>query len=235
MSTSQNGWSVSPTRNKEWSVHGVSFPDGVRTGDVSTVLGYVVTQFHERVEKLIEGECWGYANRPIRGQTTGYSNHASATAVDVNAPKHPRGSVGTFSKKQAAEIRQILDEVDNVVRWGGDYTSGPHDEMHFEINANATKVAAVAKKLKGATMALDKDVEQRFDDLEKAHANTQGRVQKVLDRVEKYLNSRTDEDLNVDRDQTKKLDKLTTELAEIKTTVEEILDRMDDTDDESDV
>src|SRR5690606_34980535 len=43
-------------------------------------------------------------------------------------------------------LRRILDDLGGVVRWGGDY-SGRKDEMHFEINANAARVAQVARSL----------------------------------------------------------------------------------------
>lgn len=147
MPVSQNGWQVNPTR-VDLVVDRVAYVGKVRAGDVATVLGYVARQLAERVEAPAAGECWGWAERPIRGSTTGYSNHASATAIDHNAPKHPRGSSGTFTKAQAKTIHAILDDVDNVVRWGGDYSSGPVDEMHFEINANADAVATVAHRLR---------------------------------------------------------------------------------------
>jgi D-alanyl-D-alanine carboxypeptidase-like protein len=146
MATSQNGWSVDPKRVKV-IIGGVELLGGVRAGDVATVLEYVATQFDKRVERLIEGHCWGYASRPIRGQSTGYSNHASATAVDLNAPEHGRGKRGTFSPKQVAEIHEILREVRGAVRWGGDYSTGMVDEMHFEIIAGATFIGTVADML----------------------------------------------------------------------------------------
>jgi hypothetical protein len=150
MATSQNGWPAAPDRaaigvTNSFAVAGVTFPGGVKAGDVSVVLGYVADQFHRRVEALVPGWCWGWNYRDVRG-STGLSNHASGTAIDVNAPNHPLGSVGTFSTAQRAEIHKILGEVGGVVRWGGDYT-GRKDEMHFEINASAASVAAVARTL----------------------------------------------------------------------------------------
>lgn len=149
MATSQNDWPASSDRRalgvSTFTAAGVAFPGGVKAGDVSTVLGYVATQFHHRVEALVPGWCWGWAYRDVRG-SAGLSNHASGTAIDVNAPHHPLGSVGTFSEAQRGEIHTILAEVGGVVRWGGDYT-GRKDEMHFEIHGNAQAVAAVAARL----------------------------------------------------------------------------------------
>ncbi|WP_018687033.1 peptidoglycan-binding protein [Actinokineospora enzanensis] len=116
------------------------------------MLIHVLEQIDKRVEDIdlnsTRGELddWGHADRPIRGSTE-TSNHASATAVDVNSTRHPLGATGTFTPAQVAEIRRILAEVDNVVRWGGDW-SRP-DPMHFEIDAAYPRVAAVAARLAG--------------------------------------------------------------------------------------
>jgi hypothetical protein len=125
-------------------VAGVTFPGGVKAGDVDTVLGYVLAQFHSRVEPLVPGWCWGYNYRTISGSST-VSNHGSATAGDANAPDHPYGVSGTFTGAQVNTINAIMAEVSPAVRWGGEYA----DEMHFEIDANSATVASVAAKIRG--------------------------------------------------------------------------------------
>lgn len=152
MAVSQNGWPVDPPRTSR-TVPGTDVRVTVANGPAGDVLLYVLAQFDKRVEDLdldsTRGELddWGYANRPVRGSTS-TSNHASGTAVDANATRHPLGVRNTFTPAQVAEIRRILSEVDNVVRWGGDY-SGRVDEMHFEINAAFARVQAVAARLNG--------------------------------------------------------------------------------------
>jgi len=152
VATCQNGWPASP--NKEGivplSVAGVSFPGGVRGGDVEAVLRYVAEQWHARVEPLRAGWCWGWAYRAVRAGTD-LSNHAGGYALDLNAPDHPLGKAGTFSGAQVAAIRAICAEVGNVVRWGGDY-SGRKDEMHVEIVGSQAAVAAVAARLRGGAV-----------------------------------------------------------------------------------
>lgn len=118
---------------------------GVRTGDVATVLFYVAEQFHRRVEPLVAGWCWGYSYRQNRNAAN-LSCHSSATAIDLNAPRHPNGKRGTFTAAQVAEIKAILLEVGRVVRWGGEFTGTP-DEMHFEIVASPATVAMIAGRL----------------------------------------------------------------------------------------
>ncbi|WP_211323292.1 M15 family metallopeptidase [Amycolatopsis palatopharyngis] len=150
MATSQNGWPVNPSRTYR-QVPGSTVHITVADGVAGDVLMHVAREFDQRVEDIDwrstrgEFDDWGWANRPIRGSNE-TSNHASATAMDLNATRHPLGARGTFTAAQVAEIRKILAEVDGTVRWGGDYT-GRADEMHFEINASYARVKAVADGL----------------------------------------------------------------------------------------
>lgn len=158
MAVSQNGWPVDPPRHSRLVPGTSDVRVTVADGPAGDVLMHVLAQLHARVESLeldsARGELddWGYASRPIRGGTE-TSNHASATAVDINATRHPLGVHGTFSTAQVAEIHEILTEVRNVVRWGGDYL-GRVDEMHFEINASSAAVAAVAAALQEVPMSF---------------------------------------------------------------------------------
>jgi hypothetical protein len=110
------------------------------------VLVHVLTQVDQRVERLDPNATWGWANREIRGGGD-ISNHASATAVDVNAPQHALGARGTFTQVQVDEIHRIVGETNGAVRWGGDYR-GRADEMHFEIIGNPEQVRAAADRIR---------------------------------------------------------------------------------------
>jgi hypothetical protein len=152
MANSQNGWPASSSKGAigiiDAKVPGtnVNFPQGVKGGDVATVLMYVAEQFHKTVEPLRDGWCWGFHYKQIEGSTT-LSNHASGTAIDLNAPEHPMGKSNTFDSKQVSAIRKILSYCGGVVRWGGDYKQRP-DEMHFEINDDAAAVKKLADKIR---------------------------------------------------------------------------------------
>jgi hypothetical protein len=156
VTTSYNGWPASPHAgdfggldNREVpGAPGVHCAPGVRAGDVATVLLYVAEQFHRYVEPLTPGTCWGYNYRPDTNNPHVLSCHASGTAIDLNAPRHPNGVRGTFSAAQVAMIRTILAACGGVVTWGGDFR-GVDDEMHFEIDGDAAAVAAVAARLAG--------------------------------------------------------------------------------------
>lgn len=143
---SQNGWSA----NDRSMIASYAIPGGkvaLRKGDVSVVLIWCANYWHENVEPLRWPGNWGYAERPVRGSTTTLSNHASGTAIDLNAPLHPLGKRGTFSAAQVRAVRAMLGFCEGVVRWGEDYRSRP-DGMHLEVNAGAADVRRVADKIR---------------------------------------------------------------------------------------
>lgn len=150
VSTSQNGWTAIASGSDKRLVTLPWVTGKVLAGDVATVLDYLARRFHHEVEPIRRDHSWGYAARPIRGATV-TSNHASATAVDFNAPAHPLGRSGTFSPPKRKALLEILRDLDDIVRWGGTY-SGRKDEMHFEINASSAKVAAVARKIRSGAV-----------------------------------------------------------------------------------
>lgn len=154
MSTSQNGWPVidrakNPEKIATYTVPGTQVRLPLLVGDAATCLLYVAERFHNEVEKLTAGWCWGFAARNVKGSTTVASNHSSGTAEDLNAPAHPLATLPTknFTAKQIAAVHKILADCDGVIRWGGDY-SGRKDGMHFEINAGSAKVKALAIKIR---------------------------------------------------------------------------------------
>lgn len=171
MASSQNGYRANDRSVIDYArVPGSTVGFNLRKGDVTRVLLYLAQEFDDHIEDLDtagtyqEGDAppaipggsasdlrddWSYAERPIRGSSTTLSNHASGTAVDLNAAQHPLGRTGTFTSAQVEQIRDLLHQlVDpvtkvSVVRWGGLY-SGRKDEMHFEINAGLEAVGRVA-------------------------------------------------------------------------------------------
>lgn len=165
MEYSYNGWLAS--RNpadfgglEPLIVAGESFSPGVRRGDVHAVLMMVAQKLHERVEPVVKPEWhqaddWGYSYR-LNRNANNLSCHASGTAFDYNATRHPNGRRGTFSAAQVREIRQILLEVNGCVRWGGDF-SGVVDEMHFEILGSMQTVARIAGMLRNSIPAASTD------------------------------------------------------------------------------
>lgn len=150
MATSQNGYLAGRSKVKTITVPGTDVQLPIRSGDVEVVLTYVAVQFHKTVQPLRKGWCWGYAYRPVRGRTTGLSNHASGTAIDLNAPNFPYKVPTTrcMTAKQINACRKIVKDLQGVVRWGGDYVNAPDDAMHFEINASPAEVKRVANLIR---------------------------------------------------------------------------------------
>src|ERR1044072_531240 len=133
---SQNGYSANDrSKVSSRTIPGTSRKVTVRNGPAGDLLLWVAGQFDKQVEDIDAGQLddWGYAERPIIGGTE-LSNHASGTAIDLNATRHPLGTQpsANFSRKQIDAIHWIIGRTQGCVRWGGDYT-GRKDGMHFEI------------------------------------------------------------------------------------------------------
>ena len=152
MALSQNGYVANDgDLTTVWTIPGTDRTIRLKRGDAGWLLVHFAAWFDKHVEDIEAGQLddWGYAERPIRGSSTTLSNHASGTAMDLNATRHPMGVRGTFTPAQAAAIRAQLRTYDGCIRWGGDYTGRP-DEMHFEINRPPADVSALARRLRTA-------------------------------------------------------------------------------------
>lgn len=131
---SQNGWTANQVNLMKWfRVPGTNVSLKLRAVYAGPLLVAFAEAFHKHVEPISDPGCWSYASRPIRGSTTTLSNHASGTAIDLNAPRHPLGKSGTFTPPQVRQIQRLLAATGGAIRWGGNY-SGRKDEMHFELN-----------------------------------------------------------------------------------------------------
>lgn len=165
MASSYNNWPASPDPNaiginKNFTVCGSKpfgsggYVGGIKSGDVEKLFKYLINALHTRVEPMMkEGSnvgygCWGYSYRANVNNPSTLSCHASGTAIDYNAPKHPNGTRtgpnggGGWSGSQYNTIQQILRECSGAIRW----LSG-NDPMHFEVYGSTTQVANAVKKL----------------------------------------------------------------------------------------
>lgn len=153
MAISQNGYPVLPNSSDcaRWSipVKGDERHLFLRPGHAGFVLACLVAWFHRAIAPINKGtwDEWGWAYRAIRGQDSGFSNHASGTAVDINATEHPLGRVDTYTDRQVRRIHRRLKLLRGIIRWGGDYCYRK-DEMHFELVAPITYVIPVARLLR---------------------------------------------------------------------------------------
>lgn len=151
---SQNGWSANDRSVvASFTIPGSTRKIALRKGDCSVVLLDIAGWVHANICRIDTGQLddWGYAERTIRGNSTTLSNHASGTAIDLDALRHPLGVRGSWGQ-QAAAIRARLKLYEGALRWGEDYTGRP-DGMHFEINAGPDLVARIAQKIRGGAPA----------------------------------------------------------------------------------
>jgi hypothetical protein len=160
MPVSQNGYTANDeSLTQSWKIPGTTRAVRLRKGAPGNLLVLFAAWFDKSVEDIEGGELddWGYAERPIRGSTTTLSNHASGTAMDLNATRHPLGKRGTFTPAQAAKIRAELKRYGGCIRWGGDYSGRP-DEMHFEIVRDVATCNKVLQSLTQPPPQEDDDV-----------------------------------------------------------------------------
>lgn len=158
MATSQNGYPVPLTLAAQAAtLTNITVKGGtlkVRKGDTAVIFAWLFGELTKLENPLWPG-CWGFYVRPIRGKSSGYSNHSSGTAFDYSAPRHPRQSTSRYagwSVSDVAFIHSRLAMLDHVVRWGADYVTKPYDPMHDEINASPAAIARVAAKIRAGQL-----------------------------------------------------------------------------------
>lgn len=148
MATSQNGWrTIAAAETRKWIIPGTGRHLVLNPSHAGFVLVCLALWFDEVIERLdLLGvwDEWGWADRDIRGSDQ-VSNHASGTAVDLNATRHPLGmpTSSTFTPAQLRKIRRKLRFLFGLIRWGGDYLGRP-DAMHFEIHATPAQIRVLA-------------------------------------------------------------------------------------------
>lgn len=203
MATSQNGYTANDeSLIQTWTIPGTTRKVRLRQGAPGGLLVLLAAWFDKNVEDIDAGQLddWGYAERPIRGSTTELSNHASGTAIDLNATKHPLGERGTFTPAQTAKIRAHLRQYDGCIRWGGDYTKRA-DEMHFEIVRDPEACATTLLQLNQQSQEEDDmpytpeqlrammqaEIEEYMKRFWTAPSGTGTAIRSQLDRIEKAV------------------------------------------------
>jgi len=200
---SQNGWpayaDASHFTRATATCSGGALGFWAANDDVAVVFREFIERFDREVEPVVQAKLddWSYANRLVRGSTTTVSNHGSATAIDLNALKHPRGVRNTFSLGDVARLQTIRRSLTDssgvaVLRWGGDFSSTV-DDMHIEVNASTARMKQAANKIRAAKAA------QKENDMPLVNADVElivghptdlvgqslgGAVKTTLDRVD---------------------------------------------------
>lgn len=153
MAESQNGWPVLPYGDRRLHRWVIPARNGrveltLRYGSAGFLLAHYLTWHSETIEDLTGAhpqDDWGHAVRDVRGSDD-ISNHASGTAADANATRHPLGVKGTLSSAELAKIRLRMGLYAGTLRHGALY-QGRVDAMHVEINAPLVRAERMAKIL----------------------------------------------------------------------------------------
>lgn len=129
VSAASRGWGPGwPTNNasKMTTVRAGGVALSVRA-ELAPLVEMLVNETTARGYALRHGQCWGFANRAIRG-TKRPSNHSWGLAVDLNAPANPMSA--TLVTDMPGWMVELWTS--KGFRWGGHYT-GRKDAMHYEF------------------------------------------------------------------------------------------------------
>lgn len=150
---------MSTARDRGW---GAGFPvnrakdmvtvehDGVKVSvnrEIAPIVKHLMGETVRRGYKLKAGQCWGYANRPVRGGTAP-SNHSWGLAVDINAPSNPMGD------HLVTDMPEWMPKLwkEWGFDWGGAY-KGRKDAMHYEFTGTPDTAKALRRTLNGQPKA----------------------------------------------------------------------------------
>lgn len=151
---SRNGWEMETNPDTHGTIYRRPVPGvpvggiQVRMGDVELILVHVVQRFHYEIDLLRAGDVRGWKSpNEIRGGAP-ESNLASGTAVEIRRDSYPPGISGGFFDVEVAVLRDILAELDGVVRWGGDDQRVQESLFYIDVPPSSGKVGEVAKTLR---------------------------------------------------------------------------------------
>jgi Putative peptidoglycan binding domain/D-alanyl-D-alanine carboxypeptidase len=115
--------------------------------DIAPLVGWLLEQTVARGYGPRHGECWGFANRAIRG-TNQPSNHSWGLAVDINAPANPMGD------RLITDMPPWMPALwkSKQFRWGGDY-SRRKDAMHYEFMGTPDDARRLSAEVAGGAPA----------------------------------------------------------------------------------
>lgn len=157
MTVSYNGWSASPSSSSigitKYRIPGTSETIWLRRS-AAPILLWAMDYWNRNIEP-IQGrqlDDWGYAYRATRGGGS-ISNHASGTAVDINALQYPRGRAN-MSAVKVMKVRAMVRRINQaagktLIKWGGEWSGAYKDQMHLELGpgTNATDVQRAVRAL----------------------------------------------------------------------------------------
>nr|WP_203644010.1 hypothetical protein [Streptomyces sp. SID14478] len=151
---SANGWETETVVDKDGTIFTRPVPGvpltgvQVRLGEPETVLVYVVQRFHYEIDELRKGDVVGWrAPDAVRARRP-ESNQASGTAVQIRPNFYPAGTRGGLFPQQLVVVRDILAELNGVVRWGGDDRSPDESLFYVAVAPDDPRLTKAADKVR---------------------------------------------------------------------------------------
>jgi len=138
-----NGWEAPPSRKQVFKIPGTNRKLTLDP-DAGRILTALATDYHRTVRRLDIGAVdeAGSSFRMARGASDQLSNHASATAIDLNwteegAQGSSRGAKFFAQAKHRLAIETLKRRYGKWVQWGGDWRA--KDYMHWEIRPGISR------------------------------------------------------------------------------------------------
>ncbi|MGR8007612.1 hypothetical protein [Streptomyces hypolithicus] len=166
---SANGWEIEKAADQDGSIFTRPVPGvplagvQVRLGGPEEALGHVIQRFHYEIDELREGDVIGWRAPDQVGKSRPESNQASGTAVQIRPGFYPAGAQGNFFPHQVVVIRDILAELNGVIRWGGDDRVPDESLFYIAVRANDPRLMKASGSIRtwratpglGAGTAID--------------------------------------------------------------------------------
>lgn len=117
--TSQNGWKYIHD-SQFFRVEGSSVSVSLAVGMPSLILTYIIRRWNYEIETLSEKSV-RYTYGELASDNYYHTNFNSGTAIYINEAKYPKGVDQAFYPEQLAVIRNIIEQLNGAVTWGGDF------------------------------------------------------------------------------------------------------------------
>ncbi|WP_369259829.1 hypothetical protein [Streptomyces sp. R35] len=154
---SRNGWEMERVADDGGNIFTRPVPGtpltgsagiAVRMGDVETVLVHVVRRFHYEIDELRKGDVIAWRSPGTVRKGLAESNQASGTAIQIRPGSYPAGARGGFFPQQQLLIKDILAELNGVIRWGGNDPKPDESLFYIAVRPDDSRLARTANRIR---------------------------------------------------------------------------------------
>ncbi|MFC7261229.1 hypothetical protein [Streptomyces lutosisoli] len=154
---SRNGWEMERVADDGGNIFTRPVPGtpltggagiAVRMGDVETVLVHVIRRFHYEIDALRKGDVIAWRSPGTVRKGLAESNQASGTAVQIRPGSYPAGTRGGFFPQQQLLIKDILAELNDVIRWGGNDPKPDESLFYIAVRPDDSRLTRAANRIR---------------------------------------------------------------------------------------